>query len=238
MLIDVNMEERLQKIIANAGLMSRRKAEETIKAGLVTVNGIVAELGSKADPDKDTIKVDGVIVKPNNSFIYIMLNKPVGYVCTLNDEKGRKIVTDLVDIKTRVFPVGRLDYNSEGLLLLTNDGDFANRVMHPSDDIEKTYYLKVRGTDIHNQVKSLKEPIKIDGYLTKCADVQLSERIGNDAIVYITIKEGRNRQIRQLCERAGLSVLQLKRIQEGPLALGDLKPGKWRYLTHDEVSMF
>lgn len=231
------MEERLQKIISASGLMSRRKAEEMIAEGKVTVNGAVASVGDKADVELDNILVDGKPVAQQNKKLYVMLNKPRGYVCTLNDEKGRKIVTELIDIKERLYPIGRLDINSEGLLLLTNDGDFANKLMHPSGDVIKTYELRVRGDDLHHQISLMRKPIEIEGYTTQPADVQMMERIDNEAIISVSIHEGRNRQIRRLCERSNLQVLQLKRISEGPITLGSLKTGKWRYLTNEEISM-
>ena len=229
-----NMEDRIQKIISASGLMSRRNAEKAIEEGRVKVNGVTAQIGQKADASEDEITVDGKKLT-KQKFVYIMLNKPRGYVTTLSDELGRKCVTDLIDIAERVYPVGRLDFNSEGLLILTNDGELANKLMHPG--IEKVYQVRVHGTDVKKKVASLSEPIKIDGRLTEPAEVSLNERIGDEAILTITIKEGRNRQIRRLCERAELSVMYLKRIQEGPISLGDLKTGKWRYLTKEECMM-
>ena len=217
--------------------MSRRAAEKAISDGKVCVNGAVASLGDKADPDKDRITVDGTVIKGPERKVYVMLNKPCGYVTSLKDEKNRKVVTDLIDIKERLYPVGRLDLQSEGLLILTNDGDFANRMMHPSEEMVKTYEVKVRGDDIHRQVADMKKPIEIDGYTTKPADVQLVERIGNEALLTVSIHEGRNRQIRRLAERSGLTVLRLVRVSEGPLSLGTLKTGCWRYLTQEECTM-
>lgn len=231
------MEERLQKIISASGLCSRRKAEELISAGKVLVNGNVAILGEKADADTDIITVDGQLLPVSQNSVYVMLNKPRGYVCTLSDEKGRKKVTDLVDVKERLYPIGRLDINSEGLLLLTNDGEFANRVMHPSEEVSKTYELRVRGDDIRKQIAGMREPIVIEGYKTREADVQLIERKGNEALISVTIHEGRNHQVRRLCERSGLQVVSLKRVSEGPLTLGTLKCGSWRYLTNEEVRL-
>lgn len=232
-----NMKERLQKIISNSGLTSRRKAEELIAAGKVSVNGVTAQIGDSADINSDLIYVDGKLISAEQSKKYIMLNKPRGYVCTLKDEKGRKLITDLIDLPERLYPVGRLDINSEGLILLTNDGEFANKFMHPSKEIVKTYELKIRSEDdnIHSGISLMKKPITIDGYTTKAADVQLVERIGLDANIIVSIHEGRNRQIRRLCERSNFKVLSLKRIREGSLSLGDLKIGKWRYLTNDEI---
>lgn len=231
------MKERIQKIISNSGYTSRRKAEDLIASGRVTVNGSVAKVGDTADINLDSIEVDGNTISALTSKKYIMLNKPRGYVCSLKDEKGRKLVTDLIDLPDRLYPIGRLDINSEGLILLTNDGDFANKLMHPSDDIIKTYELKIRGEEnsIHSGIALMKKPIMIDGYMTKAADVQLIERFGCEALINVSIHEGRNRQIRRLCERSEFKVLSLKRISEGLLSLGNLKVGKWRYLTNDEI---
>lgn len=214
--------------------MSRRAAETAIEQGRVLVNGRVAALGEKADISVDSITVDGEKISAQRS-VYIMLNKPRGYITSLDDEHDRKTVMDLIDVNERVYPVGRLDYNSEGLLILTNDGDFANRLMHAG--LEKVYQVRVHGDDIKRRVSTLSDPIEIDGRMTEKAEILLTERIGDEAVLLITIREGRNRQIRRLCERAGLSVMYLKRIQEGPLSLGNLKTGKWRYLTKEECMM-
>lgn len=230
------MEERIQKIISSAGYASRRKAEQLISNGLVKVNGEIANIGDKANPETDEILIDGVLLNNSVKKIYIMVNKPRGYICSLSDEKDRHIVTELVDLPYRLYPVGRLDYNSEGLLLLTNDGDFAYKIMHPSIDIEKTYIVRVRGENIHKQIEEMRKPIVINGKATKSAHVELNERIKDEAILTVKLTEGRNRQIRRLCEKAGLAVLSLTRIQEGPFSLGDLKPGKWRYISNEELS--
>jgi len=226
------MTDRLQKIISAAGLMSRRTAEEYIKAGRVSVNGILAQLGDKADPERDTILVDGKALPTGNEKVYIMLNKPKGYVTTMSDEKGRKCVTELVRrAGARIYPVGRLDMYSEGLLIMTNDGEFANKLMHPKHNISKTYMTWVSGENIERSVELLRKPMEIDGY-TVCA--QKVERAEKD-VLSITIGEGRNRQVRKMCEQAGLKVTRLCRISEGAVSLGELEPGKWRYLTREEI---
>ena len=232
------MQERLQKIISAAGLMSRRAAEQLIADGKVTVNGIRAEPGTKADPDEDVILVHGRPVLAREKRVVVMLHKPAGVVTTLSDEKGRRSVAELVrDVPVRVYPVGRLDMYSEGLLLLTNDGELANSLMHPSMEIRKTYLLIVGGDDLSARIERLSDPVEIDGRMTAPALVE-TKRLGNgEAELHVTIHEGRNRQIRRLCEHAGLKVRRLCRLREGPLALGDLPVGKWRYLTEEETAL-
>lgn len=230
------MPERIQKLIAAAGLMSRRAAEECISAGRVTVNGLKAELGDKADAEKDIIMVDGKKLPSAGKKTYIMLNKPKGYVTTMSDEKGRKNVSELVrDVPERVYPVGRLDMYSEGLLLMTNDGDFANCMMHPSHEVNKTYMTWVQGADIGEAVEALREPMDIEGYITAPAEVDIADVFPGGAVLAITIHEGRNRQVRKMCEAVGLKVTKLRRVSEGALCLGELKSGQWRYLTDDEI---
>ena len=230
------MPERVQKIIAASGLMSRRAAEECIAQGRVTVNGTSAELGDRADPERDEIRVDGKPLPEPGARRYVMLHKPRGYVTTLSDERGRRCVTELLrDIPERIYPVGRLDMDSEGLLLLTNDGDFANRLMHPSHEVEKCYRTWVRGEDAILRADLLRGPMEIDGYQIAPAKVELHEPIPGGAVLDITIHEGRNRQVRKMCEQAGLKVTRLVRIREGTLTLGDLPRGKWRDLTEEEV---
>ena len=231
------MTERLQKIISSSGLMSRRAAEELIAAGKVTVNGVTASTGDKADAEKDYILVDGKALPPTGEKIYIMLNKPKGYVTTLSDEKGRRNVSELVkDVGTRLYPVGRLDMYSEGLLIMTNDGAFANRLMHPSHEIDKTYRTWVTGADIGWAVELLRCPMEIDGYVICPARVDILELQGNSAVLTVTIHEGRNRQVRKMCECAGLKVTRLLRVSEGGVELGTLKSGKWRRLTEEELN--
>lgn len=230
------MEERLQKIIAARGGLSRRAAESLIAEGRVTVNGAPAALGCKADAERDTIAVDGkALGAAEGKKYYIMLNKPVGYVTTMRDERGRRSVAELVgDVPARVYPVGRLDINSEGLLLMTNDGEFANLVMHPSNMKEKTYRVTVTG-DIDSGLRRLCEPMELDGRQLAKPKVRLLRREGGVAAVDITIHEGRNRQIRRMCDIAGLRVGRLTRISVGKVRLGGLKKGTWRYLTDAEV---
>ena len=231
------MAERLQKLISAAGLMSRRAAEDCINDGRVTINGRTASLGDRGDPALDRILVDGIELPSTNEKKYIMLNKPKGYVCTLSDEKNRKNVTELVNIPgCRLYPIGRLDMYSEGLLLMTNDGDFANRLMHPSFEFHKTYRTWVQGEDIGLAVEYLRVPVEIDGYIV-CADsVDYVGIFKNGAILEITISEGRNRQVRKMCAACGLKVTKLLRISEGPFELGALKPGQWRYLEDEEIA--
>lgn len=229
------MKERLQKILAGRGVASRRKAEEMIIAGRVTVNGAKASLGDNADPDNDTILLDGQPLPEFGKRVYIMLHKPRGYVTTLSDEKGRKNAAELVsDCGERVYPVGRLDMDSEGLLIFTNDGEFANKLMHPRHEVEKTYHVLVDGF-ADNSLERLAEPIELDGYRIKAPKLQLLGQKGSRASIAVTIHEGRNRQVRRMCAMAGLTVQRLKRVREGTLQLGDLPCGKWRYLSGIEV---
>lgn len=230
------MTERIQKIISASGLMSRRAAEELIAAGKVTVNGVRAELGMKADGERDIIVVNGKALPSPDDKTYIMLNKPRGYVTTLSDEKNRPCVTELVsDAGVRLYPVGRLDMYSEGLLILTNDGDFANRLMHPSHEFSKTYLTWVKGENIRPAIAKLHRPIELDGCTVQAKDIQLRECLEDRAVLLITIGEGRNRQIRRICESCGLKVTRLRRISEGPLSLGELRSGTWRRLTSSEI---
>ena len=231
------MTDRLQKIIAARGICSRRKAEELILAGRVTCNGSVANLGDRADPDVDEIKVDGKLLPSQRDYVYIMLNKPRGYVTTLSDEKGRPNAAQLIDCGVRVYPVGRLDMDSEGLLLFTNDGEFANTLMHPKHEVNKTYRVLVEGYS-EEKLEKLREPIELDGYLIRRPDVKLLRtREKGQAQLLVTIHEGRNRQVRRMCDAAGMKVLRLQRIAEGKLKLGTLELGKWRYLTPEEIGL-
>ena len=230
------MKERLQKILSARGVASRRKAEEMIEQGLITLNGTVAVLGDTADPDMDEILVEGRPLPSKQEYVYILLHKPRGYVTTLSDEKGRPNAAQLVsDCGVRVYPVGRLDMDSEGLLLFTNDGDFANALMHPRHEVKKTYDTWVTGYVPGAEVK-LSRPIELDGYLIRPPKVTLIRAEGRKAKFRITIHEGRNRQVRRMCEAAGMTVTRLKRIREGTLSLGDLPLGKWRYLTAEELA--
>jgi 23S rRNA pseudouridine2605 synthase len=232
------MLERLQKIISAAGITSRRASEALILNGQVTVNGIVVtELGSKADPSTDTITVDGKALKISAQRLYILLNKPTGYITALKDSQGRPLVTDLLkDVPDRVYPVGRLDYNTEGLLLLTNDGEWANRLMHPSHEIEKEYHVRVRGKVIDQQLKRMAEGVELEDGMTAPAVVNLVKSGEQNDWISVAIHEGRNRQVRRMCEAVSLSVVRLKRIRYGTLMLGTLRAGQFRYLTEAEVS--
>lgn len=229
------MKERIQKIISQRGVASRRRAEELIQLGRVTCNGQICQLGQSADPDVDEILVDGKPLPAPKAHLYLMLHKPKGYVTTLSDEKGRKNAAQLVaDCGQRVYPVGRLDMDSEGLLLFTSDGEFANRMMHPKNEIQKVYRVQVSGWSEQAQEK-LKKPIYLDGYKIKPPHIALEHFDADKATLLITIHEGRNRQVRRMCARAGMQVKRLVRVQEGSLKLGDLPAGKWRPLTNTEL---
>ena len=228
---------RLQKLISQSGICSRRKAEELISQGRVKVNGRVASIGDGATA-KDIVTVDGerIAVSEKREKFYIMLNKPRGYVTTMSDELDRRCVTELLtDVPARVYPVGRLDRNSEGLLLFTNDGKFANDIMHPSRHISKTYRVTVRSTVSDEQLVSLSEGVVIDGRKTLPANVSVLSQEQGRTVIQIVIREGRNRQIRKMCEAVNLEVARLKRTAIGPLKLGMLKPGTYRELTSEEL---
>ena len=225
------MTDRLQKILSARGVASRRAAEKMIEEGRVTVNGITAQLGQSADPETDEILLDGKPLPSLQENVYIILHKPRGFVTTLSDEKDRRTVAELVEnCGVRVYPVGRLDMDSEGLLILTNDGEFANRMMHPKHEVEKTYLTWV-AEFTPAALEKLKMPIELDGYRIRVPKVRMIK----PGLLEITIHEGRNRQVRRMCEAAGMRVTRLKRIREGKLQLGDLPLGTWRYLTPKEV---
>lgn len=228
------MRERIQKIISAHGIASRRAAEEMIRQGRVSVNGQIAMLGDSADDALDRILIDGKPLPQSEQTVYLMLNKPRGYVTTIKDELGRKTAAELVDCGTRVYPVGRLDAASEGLLLFTNDGALANRLMHPRGKIGKVYEVTVRGK-LSTAQALLPRQIELDGVKIQKPIVKLLRESGEKATYEITIFEGKNRQIRRMCEAAGLTVARLCRVQEGSLQLGSLPVGKWRYLTSEEV---
>lgn len=229
------MEERLQKLIAAAGLCSRRAAEELLRAGRVSVNGQTAELGGKADPEKDAVAVDGCPLPRPEKSVCILLNKPRGYVTTLSDERGRPTVAELVrDVGVRLFPVGRLDLDSEGLLLMTNDGALMQRLIHPSFEVNKTYLVTVAG-DVGHAARKLSAIRELDGESIRPAEVTCLQRGTETAVLRMVIHEGKNRQIRRMCQACGLSVKRLRRIGEHTLELGELEPGKWRYLTEREL---
>ena len=224
--------------MAEAGVASRRKAEELIAAGKVRVNGSIAVIGQKIDPKHDSVYLNGERVRAQRQLVYLMLYKPRGYVTTLSDEKDRKCVAELVkDVEQRVYPVGRLDRDSEGLLLLTNDGDFANQMTHPVHHIQKVYRVSVRPVVKDDTVSILTASLMIDGKKTVPADVRVLSSAEGKSTLEITLYEGRNRQIRRLCEAAGLETLRLKRCAVGQLTLGRLKPGEYRALTPQEVAL-
>lgn len=227
---------RLQKYLAEAGIASRRKAEELILAKKVKVNGRVAQIGDKINPRRDLVLVSGKRVEKKAPLIYIMLHKPRGYITTMQDEMDRKCVAELVkDVKARVYPVGRLDRNSEGMLLLTNDGNFANLMTHPTKHVPKTYRVTIRPDITDEQMAAMSEGMMIDGRKTAPAQVEIISREKERVVLQIILTEGRNRQIRKMCEALGLDVARLKRIAIGTLKLGMLAPGKWRYLEVQEV---
>lgn len=229
---------RIQKIMSDAGFCSRRKAEELISKNKVKVNGHPCKLGDKAHPTKDIITIDGerLFIEKKKSYRYIMLNKPRGYVTTMSDELDRRCVTDLLTgLDERVYPIGRLDKDTEGLLLFTNDGNFANSIMHPSKHVSKTYRVTVRPDINDDQLINLTEGVVIDGKKTLPASVIVLDKQPGRVVLQITIREGRNRQIRKMCEGVGLEVARLKRTSVGPIKLGMLKPGTWRDLKPDEL---
>lgn len=231
------MEERLQKILSASGVASRREAEEYILAGRVTVNGVAVKLGSKADPKRDEILLDGIPLIRKEQRVYIMLNKPRGYVSTLKDERDRKTVADLVEnCGSRVYPVGRLDVNSEGLLLMTNDGELTNALTHPSHGVEKRYTVRVSGPDLEGAVRILRKPVELEDGPARAKSVQILERDKDRAILAVSVTEGRKHLVRNLCAAAGLKVHRLIRMAEGGLELGDLRTGTWRYLTEEETA--
>jgi 23S rRNA pseudouridine2605 synthase len=230
------MAERLQKLISQAGLASRRQAEKWIEEGRVLLNGQPAKLGDRADLVTDQIRVDGKVLAAAEEKVTVLLNKPRGYVSTLKDPEGRRLVTDLLtDIPQRLFPIGRLDYNTEGLLLLTNDGELAQRISHPRYHVEKTYLVKVRGLLSADMAKRLERGVTLDDGRTAPAKVENIRITGGSSWFELTIHEGRNRQIRRMCDVLGLTVVRLKRIRLGFLDLQEIMTGRYRYLTADET---
>lgn len=231
---------RIQKALSDCGYTSRRNAEELVRQGRIKINGRKAEIGAAVNPNRDIITVDGerVYTGGKKSRVYIALNKPRGYVTSLKDELGRKTVDELVaDVGTRVYPVGRLDKNSEGLLILTNDGTFANFMMHPKYKVEKVYRVTVKNSVSDEQVTELASGVVIDDRRTEPCEVVVLEKANERSVMQITLREGRNRQIRKMCESVGLTVSRLKRISVGPVRLGVLQPGEYRYLTAREIEL-
>ncbi|MCT8975550.1 rRNA pseudouridine synthase [Clostridium sp. CX1] len=230
------MEERLQKYMASCGVASRRKCEEIIQQGRVKVNNnVIYELGFKVDSEKDVVVVDGKTIKKEERKVYIALNKPVGYVSTVKDEKGRKTILDLVEVDERVYPIGRLDYDTSGLILLTNDGEVYNKIIHPREEKNKVYVAIVKGIPSDIQIERFKKGLDIGGYITSNADFKILNRYKDSSEVQITIHEGKNRQIRRMCEVIKHPVIKLRRIQIGKIKLGSLQEGQWRYLDVDEI---
>lgn len=228
--------ERLQKYMAHCGIASRRKCEEIIVEGRVSINGkAVSDLGHKVDIG-DKVFLDGELILPEAKKIYIALNKPTGYVSTVKDERGRKTILDLIEIKERIYPVGRLDYDTSGLILLTNDGEIYNKIIHPRAEKEKVYIALIKGVPSKSEVNSFNNGLDIGGYVTAPAQMKIIKTQGNATEVIITIHEGKNRQIRKMCEKINHEVIKLKRISVGKVYLHDLEEGKWRYLTGDEIS--
>ena len=233
------MAVRIQKVLSDNGVLSRRKAEEYIREGRITVNGRPAQIGNPINPARDVIAIDGKRVYLSNRVekVYIMLNKPRGYVTTMSDEMGRKCVAELCeDAPAKVYPVGRLDKDSEGLILMTNDGNFANSVMHPSYNISKTYRVTVRPDVDEDKLIKLATGVMVDDKMTAPAQVHVIAKEPGRVVLQITITEGRNRQVRKMCEAVDLEVARLKRVSVGPIKLGMLKPGAWRELTPAELN--
>ena len=231
------MEERLQKYMASCGVASRRKCEEIIIAGKVKVNGVlVNELGTKVNHLEDIVEYEGKIISKEENKVYIMLNKPEGYISSVKDEKGRDTILDIVKVKERVYPIGRLDYDSSGLLLLTNDGEIYNKIIHPSVEIVKKYIAVVTGEITENDIKKFEIGIDIGGYITAPAEVKIISYDKDISTVEIAIHEGKNRQIRKMCATINHEVLSLKRISMGQLKLGYLKRGEYRNLNKDEIN--
>jgi pseudouridine synthase len=229
--------ERLQKVMAHAGVASRRKAEELIRQGRVSVNNrVVTRLGTKVDPDRDEIRVDGELVKVADRWMYVMVNKPRGVLSTMRDDRGRRSLEDLVTAPKRLYPVGRLDAASEGLILLTDDGELANLLTHPRYEHEKEYIALVNGHPTEKTLAAWQRGVMLDGQSTAPAQVVIIKPQGDSMLLRITMREGRKRQIRRVAALLGHPVRELKRVRLGPLHLGSLGSGQWRYLTADEIS--
>ena len=232
------MEEmRLQKYVSDCGLMSRRAAEKEIEKGHFTVNGVKATIGQKIDPSHDNVEYNGKPIKGGAKKLYVMLYKPRGYVTTMSDEEGRKCIPELLtDIPERVYPCGRLDMESEGLLILTNDGETANKLMHPKNHVDKIYHVKIKDEIEPEKLEILTSPMEIDGYKIKPVKVTIIERKEGNTTLKFVLSEGRNRQIRKMCEIAGLTITRLKRVAVGELTIGMLTPGRWKYMNYNEIS--
>ena len=231
------MEERLQKFMASCGIASRRKCEELILSGKVKVNGVVVtELGVKVNGNKDKIEYNEKIIKPEEKKVYILLNKPEGYITSVKDEKNRKTVLDIVKVEERIYPIGRLDYDSSGLLLLTNDGDIYNKIIHPRVEITKKYIAVVQGVFKKQELEKFKKGVDIGGYITAKAEIKVLKYEDDKTTVEIGIHEGKNRQIRKMCAALNHNVLALKRISIGKIKLGNLKRGEYRDLTREELN--
>ncbi|MDP4090386.1 MAG: pseudouridine synthase [Bacillota bacterium] len=231
------MQERLQKYMARCGIASRRKCEELIVRGKVMINGVtVTELGAKVTLSTDVVSVDGADIYPEERKVYIALNKPTGYVTSVKDQFNRPTVIDLIELSERIYPIGRLDYDTSGLLLLTNDGEIYNKVIHPRGVINKAYIAVIKGILNEMKIKTFKNGVDIGGYVTAQADIKILKQFKDSTEVRITIHEGKNRQIRKMCDKIGNPVVELKRISVGKINLGDLKPGTWRNLTEEEVN--
>ena len=231
------MLERLQKVISHAGIASRREAEQLITEGRVAVNGaVVTQLGTKVDPARDKVKVDGKLLKSFPGKVYIVLNKPAGYVSTLKDPQERPVVMDLLDkVNTRVFPVGRLDYDAEGLLLLTNDGELAHKLQHPRYRIVRTYEVKVKDIPTSQELSSLRNGVQLEDGVALPAKAAFLKKTAKNCWLKMTLYEGRNRQVKRMCAAVGHNVLKLKRVRLGSLGLGSLSKGQYRHLAKDEV---
>ncbi len=229
---------RIQKYMSEIGILSRRKAEEEIKAGKIMINGRNAVLGQKINPGFDVIKYNNTIINAGgeNRKLYVMLNKPAGYITTLSDDRGRKCITEFIrDIDARIYPCGRLDRDSEGLLILTNDGDFAYKLTHPGFNIPKIYHVTISCGITTEQLNALSQPMIIDDYQIKPVKITVITREKDFTVLRMALFEGRNRQIRNMCELCGLKIIHLRRIAIGDLALGDLKPGKWKFLSTRQI---
>ena len=233
-------EVRINKFFTDCGVLSRRAAEAEIEAGRVKVNGEIATLGQKIDPKKDVVEYKGKRIMPrkgeDKKFTYVMLNKPCGYITTMTDDRGRKCVSELVaDVGKRIYPVGRLDMYSDGLLLFTDDGELTNMLTHPKHEIPKIYHVKVKGSSDEKKIKELGKPMIIDDYKIEPVKVEIASDRSDSCILRMTLYEGRNRQIRKMCEQVHLEILSLRRVAIGDITLGDLPQGKWRHLSGAEV---